>query len=103
MKRRSPAQWRELFQQQQISGQNASAFCRAQQICPKYFSLRRRQLLGDAAPSKTTKVSPFVPVAVQRPAETMALEVRLGDRLQLRIPPSVSPQWLAALLHALRN
>ena len=101
MKRRSPAQWRELFQQQQISGQNASAFCRAQQICPKYFSLRRRQLLGDAPPA--TAVSAFVPVAVPRPVEAMALEVRLGDRLQLRIPPSVSPQWLAALLHALRN
>lgn len=103
MQRRSHAQWHTLFQEQQASGQNMAVFCQAHGICPKYFSLRRRQLLDDAVPSKTTKASPFVPAAVQRPAETMALEVRWGDSLQLRIPPSVSPQWLAALLHALRG
>ena len=101
MKRRSHAQWHTLFQAQQAGGQNVTEFCQAHGICPKYFSLRRRQLMGDALPA--TAVSPFVPVAVQRPIEAMALEVRFGDTLQLRIPPSVSPQWLAALLHALRN
>ena len=103
MQRRSHAQWHALFQEQLASGQNMAVFCQAHGVCPKYFSLRRRQLLDDAAPSKTIKVSPFVPVAVQRPAETMALEVRLGDRLQLRVPSSVAPQWLATLLHALRD
>ena len=103
MKRRSHAQWHTLFQEQQASGQNMTVFCQAHGVCPKYFSLRRRQLMGDAVSSMTTTVSPFVPVAVQRPIEAMALEVRLGDSLQLCVPPSVSPQWLAALLHALRN
>jgi hypothetical protein len=101
MKRRSPAQWREVFQAQQASGLSATVFCRGHQVCPKYFSLRQRQLMGDAI--LATVVSPFVPVAVQRTAEAMALEVRLDDTLQLRVPPSVSSQWLAALLHALRN
>jgi hypothetical protein len=103
MKRRSHAQWHALFQEQQASGQNMAVFCQAHGVCPKYFSLRRRQLLGDAVPSKTTAISPFVPVAVPRPVEAIPLEVRLGDTLQLRVPPSVSPQWLAALLHALRG
>lgn len=103
MKRRSHEEWHALFQEQQASGQNMTVFCQAHGVCPKYFSLRRRQLLGDAVSSKAIKVSPFVPVAVQRPVEAMALEVRLGDSLQLRVPPSVSPQWLAALLHALRG
>ena len=101
MQRRSHDEWHALFQAQQASGQNMAVFCQAHGICPKYFSLRRRQLLGDALTA--TAVSAFVPVAVQRPAEMMALEVRLGDSLQLRIPPSVSPQWLAALLHALQD
>lgn len=101
MQRRSPTQWRELFQAQQASGLSAAVFCREHQVCPKYFSLRRRQLLGDAVPA--TAVSAFVPVAVQRPVEAMTLEVRLSATLALRVPTSVSPQWLAALLHALRN
>ena len=103
MKRRSHAQWHTLFQAQQASGQDLTVFCQAHDICPKYFSLRRRQLLGDAVSSTAINASAFVPVSVQRPVEAMALEIRLGDALQLRIPPSVSPQWLAALLHALRN
>ena len=102
MKRRSPAQWHALFQEQQSSGLNATAFCRAQGICPKYFSLRRRQL-SDGTASGAEAVSAFVPVALQRAAEALTLEVRLGATLQLRVPPSVSPQWLAALLHALRD
>ena len=103
MQRLSHDEWRALFQAQQASGQNMTVFCQAHGVCPKYFSLRRRQLMGDAVSSMTTTVSPFVPVAVPRPVEAMALEVRLGDSLQLRVPPSVSPQWLAELLHALRN
>lgn len=82
MKRRSSAQWCTLFQEQQGSGLNATAFCRAQGICPKYFSLRRRQLLGGDPASLAMATEPaFVPVAVQRSIEAMALEVRLGDTL----------------------
>ena len=44
MIRRTQGQWQALFEQQQDSGLNAAAFCRAQGICPRYFSLRRRQL-----------------------------------------------------------
>ena len=102
MKRRSPAQWRTLFQEQQNSGLNATAFSRAQGICPKYFSLRRRQL-SDGAASAAEAVSAFVPVALPRAAEAPALEGWLGTTLQLRVPTSVSPRWLADLLHALRR
>ena len=101
MKRRTQAQWRALFQQQQSSGLNAAAFCRAQGVCPKYFSLRRRQLF-DSAASGAEAVSAFVPVVVSRPVEPPALEVRLGEALHLRVPMSVAPHWLAELLHALR-
>ena len=103
MKRRSSAQWHALFQAQQTSGQTAAAFCREQGICPKYFSLRRRQLLGTASSAALPAVSAFVPVAVSRPGEAPALEVRWGDVWQLRVPTSVAPRWLAELLHALQG
>lgn len=49
MKRRTQEEWRALFQAQTESGLTAAAFCREQGVCPKYFSLRRRQtLLHDA-------------------------------------------------------
>ena len=102
MKRRSQAQWRALFQQQQSSGLNAAAFCREQGVSAKYFSLRRRQLL-DGATSHAEAAPAFVPVALRSPLESPALEVRLGETLVLRVPTSVAPRWLAELLHALRG
>ena len=60
MQRRSHAQWHALFQAQQTSGQNMAVFCQAHGVCPKYFSLRRRQLMGDAGPNQATAISPFV-------------------------------------------
>ncbi|MFN2309629.1 MAG: IS66 family insertion sequence element accessory protein TnpB [Gammaproteobacteria bacterium] len=103
MKRRSQAQWRALFQQQQSSRQTAAAFCRARGICPKYFSLRRRQLLGDSVASGAEAAEAFVPVVMPRSVAVPALEVRLGETLALHVPTSVAPRWLAELLHALRG
>jgi len=44
MKKRSEEQWRELFEQQETSGVSAAVFCKQNDLCPKYFSLRRKQL-----------------------------------------------------------
>ena len=101
MKRRTRAQWLALIQQQQSSGLNASAFCREQGVSPKYFSRRRRQLLG--AISGACPEPAFVPVTVQRSVGAPDLEVRLGAALHVRVPMAVSPRWLAELLHALRD
>lgn len=104
MTRRSQAQWRELFREQDASGLSAAAFCREQQVCPKYFSLRRRQLSsGAVSDDTTTTLSAFVPVTVQRPAEAMAVEVRMNATLSLRVPLAVSPRWLIEVLHGLRD
>lgn len=104
MKRRTQEQWHALFQAQATSGLTAAAFCQRQGVCPKYFSLRRRQLLGEILPGVArTAVSAFVPVAVTRPTEAAALDVWLGATLRLRVPTSVSPGWLAELLQTLRD
>lgn len=103
MARRSQAQWRELIREQAASGLNASAFCRARGVNPKYFSLRRRQLSSDAPPSDATATLPaFAPITIQRATEAIAVEVRLGT-LSLRVPIAVSPRWLVEVLHGLRD
>lgn len=100
---RSQAQWRALFQEQAASGLNASAFCRARGVSPKYFSLRKRQLSSNgASDDAAVTASAFAPVTIQRSLETSAVEIRLGT-LSLRVPMAVSPGWLVEVLHGLRD
>ena len=102
MKRRTQAEWRGLFEAQATSGLTAAAFCRKQGVDPKYFSLRRRQVLGELPASAARSACPaFVPVAI--PRSQAALEVQIGAGLQLRLPTSVSPQWLADVVRALQE
>lgn len=103
MVRRTQAQWRELFREQEASGLDAAAFCQARGVCPKYFSLRRRQLSRGVMSDDAATMSAFAPVAIQRSAEAMAVEVRLGTVLSLRVPMAVSPRWLVEVLHGLRE
>ena len=104
MTRRTQAQWRALFREQDASGLTVAAFCREQQLCPTYFSLRRRQLSDDATSDDTmTRGSAFVPVAVQRSIEPLVVEVRCGATLSLRVPLAVAPRWLIEVLHGLRG
>jgi hypothetical protein len=104
MTRRSQAQWRELIREQAASGLDAAAFCQARGVCPKYFSLRRRQLSSGASPDDTTAtLSAFVPITMQRSVDALAVEVRLGTTLSLRVPIAVSPRWLVEVLQGLRG
>ena len=103
MTRRSPAQWRALFREQEASGLKASVFCRVRGLCPKYFSLRRRQLsAGLESDTLPATASSFVPVTVRRPTEA-SVEIRLGTTLSLHVPVTVSPLWLVQVLHGLQD
>ncbi len=44
MIKRTKAQWISLFSRFDKSGLSAAAFCLDNKLCPKYFSLRRKQL-----------------------------------------------------------
>ena len=44
MIRRNKAQWLDLIGEQASSGLSAAEFCRRNDLNPKYFSLRRREL-----------------------------------------------------------
>ena len=57
MNRRTSEQWQYLFAEHQASGLTQAQFCQQQGLCPKYFSLRRRQLSQNKVP-----VSRFIQV-----------------------------------------
>lgn len=91
MVRRSEAQWRGLFEAHAQSGLSAVAFCKEHQLCPRYFSLRKRQLLQPG--------SPFVE-AVASKSEEASIRLRYRDTV-LHLGGDVSPQWVAQLIRAL--
>lgn len=95
MKKRTKEQWLTLIQQQQASGQSQAKFCREKDVCPRYFSLRKKQL---TAPGKTTefvKAKQALPVGNARfiTIRTAAAEVTIHQAL--------SPQEIAGLVKAL--
>ncbi len=98
MKRRTSEQWQVLFAEHEHSGLTAAAFCRERGLCPKYFSLRRRQL--DAREVK--KASVFVPITTSSVSSAALIEIQLGSDVQLRVPTAVSARWLGELLHQLK-
>ena len=99
MVKRTEAEWRGLFEEQAHSGMTQRHFCLARRLCPKYFSLRKKQLGWKAM---TPSPSPFVRVERAHPVtpqSTPCVVVRLGRcEWELR---DVSADWLVTLMKAL--
>lgn len=92
MARFTQAQWRALIEEQAISGQTAMAFCAERGIDNKYFSTRKKQLATPPAESR------FVAITT-KPLENQGIQLQIGAA-QLRIPTSVSAQWLVDVIKA---
>lgn len=101
MKRRSKSEWQELILRQAESGLSAQQFCRDNDVCPKYFSIRKKQL--------GLRQSAFVPVLHSKRANPeIAAPALISTSLVLRhgecclhfeaIPDST---WLAQLVREL--
>ncbi len=100
MIKRTAAEWQTLFNEHKQSGQSAAVFCRERGLCPRYFSKRRQQLLkSDPAPRSSQPA--FVPVTVAKPMDPVRIELELGEGHRLTLPASISPAWLADLIHHL--
>lgn len=99
MARRTKAQWQALIEAHSGSGQTATAFCREHDVNAKYCSLRRRQL-SDA---HTTSRSGFTPVSFSTSGGSEPIRVELPGGAIVRLSLSVEPEWLASLLHELRD
>ena len=96
MTRRTPAQWKALIQEQQSSGLTQAQFCKGHNLCPRYFSLRKRQL---ATVAKATTA--FVKVqSVAAPNHSPALTLRAGA-VELIFHQPVAPDYLLSLIKSL--
>jgi len=101
--KRTRAKWARIFNEHQASGLSAAEFCRQHKVCPKYFSLRRKNMM--AGNQLATKVpSVFAKVQVSHAPEEPA-----GGAMQLHFGNSrltmsaVSVDWVAQLLKALEH
>lgn len=93
MARRTQKQWQALIEEQQRSGETATAFCKARGINDKYFSLIKSKLKAGASGAG------FRRVATPTPRDEIVLSCAT---VTLRIPPSCHPEWLATLVRELR-
>ena len=96
---RNTAQWLELIEAFEHSGQTQVEFCAALKLNPKYFSKRRSELLN------THSEPAFVQVQAQSistPAAGSGASLALRfQQTELTLPLSVEPRWLAGLIKAL--
>jgi hypothetical protein len=91
MARRTQEQWRQLIEEQQASGLNASAFCRDRQIDVKYFSLRKQQL-------KAPTESGFIRAKLENTSSAPLSLHYHGVELRF---DNCSVEWLAQLIRKL--
>ncbi len=95
--RRTQSQWQALIEEQLKSGQSATTFCKARDINPKYFSLRKSRL--QSTTSNQSKPVNFV--RIPSPPPLNGFQLTYGT-VSLIIPASYPAGALAELLRALR-
>ena len=96
MIRRTPDQWKALIQEQQSSDLTQAQFCREHNLCPRYFSLRKKRLMKG-----TDNTSGFIKVQrVTAPSQTPALTLRMGT-VELVFRQAVAPDYLLAVIKSL--
>lgn len=110
---RSPEEWQQLLAEQAASGLSIRAFCRQRHIAVSTFLARKKRASSDvgvsASPQRRTKVpsprpkaSPapaFVPLTVRPPWPATCAEITLvWGSSELRLPSTMSPEWVASLL-----
>jgi hypothetical protein len=103
MKRHSNEQWRELFAQHDTSGVSAAEFCKQNNLCPKYFSLRRKQLIKKNSEIETGFVRAQVKQETKRKTSgsmttSLTIHCNAGQLVFGALP---QPGWLAQLLRDL--
>ena len=99
-KHRSEAQWLELINVFEKSGQSQADFCAEQNVSSAYFSQRRRALRNLDEPAfvevKALAAHTFLSPHSVSPALTLRYQ-----QTELALPLSVEPRWLAGLIKAL--
>lgn len=98
---RSQQEWRQLFKLQQQSGLSAVEFCRQQHINIQTFYARRSDIRLQHSQNKFFQVKRDV-TTVESLKFTATEQITLDyGVVQLSLPITVQPHWVAALLKAL--
>ena len=96
---RNTAQWLELIEAFEHSGQTQVEFCAELQLNPKYFSKRRGELLNAHSGPAFVQIQTQL---ISTPAVNLATSLTLSfQQTELTVPLSVEPRWLADLIKAL--
>lgn len=101
MKKRSEQEWRDLFAQQATSGLSAQQFCKTNNLCPKYFSVRKKQLgLRQSAFMSIVQSTYSTPTSLPPKSTVPTLMLRQGS-CSLYFETLPAPDWLAQFVSAL--
>lgn len=101
MKRRSKLEWQELILRQAESGLSAQQFCRNNDVCPKYFSIRKKQLgLRQSAFVSVLQSKPSTPEIPAPTLKSASLVLRHGECC-LHFEAIPDSTWLAQLVREL--
>ncbi|WP_319784463.1 IS66 family insertion sequence element accessory protein TnpA [Oceanisphaera sp. IT1-181] len=99
-KHRRSAQWLELINAFEQSGQSQVDFCAEQNVSSAYFTQRRRALRNLDEPA-FVEVQPQATHTFQSPnSASLTLTLRY-QQTELALPLSVELRWLAGLIKAL--
>ena len=100
MVRRSLEQWIALFKEFEQSKSRASEFCRERNLCPRYFSKRKKPLGFDMQEQPVSKN--LVKIKHTKPVDTLTKAISLQHaQTKITIPSSQSPEWVASLIKEL--
>ena len=95
MKRRTPQEWRELFEQQSQSGLSTAEFCQQQDIGQSYF-YKRKSELGTSVLTASAFIKAQTPNVIRD--STFTLHYGL---ITISLPCDIAPLKLAELVKAL--
>ncbi|MES2824200.1 MAG: IS66 family insertion sequence element accessory protein TnpB [Pseudomonadota bacterium] len=103
MIKRSEQEWRALFAQQAASDISAQQFCKANGLCPKHFSVRKKQLglRGSRTENAFVRVASAAPAVRDASVVTPSRVMIRHECTTLTFDAFPSAIWLAQLLRAL--
>lgn len=107
-KRRDSAKerwWRDTVTRQAASGLSVREFCGREKLAESaFYAWRRIVAERDGEAMSTQRGSAFVPLSViEQASRETAIEIELAGGRKLRLPPAISAQRLAEVVHALEG
>ena len=98
MKRRSKSEWQGLIDQYEASGLTQTKFCEENDLCVKYFGLKKKKL----SQSSTTVSSSFIKLSSSsNSAQSDHLVTIRVNGVSVELPKTIGPIFVAELVKSL--